>query len=569
MNPPDAKYFAEVRNLSYTLHPKLLNLTPGSDTESGLSVAVFPPNIEQEVESIYSRIYAGDLSIDQALEMLRESKSATTTHDKDIFACMLHSLFDEHKFFHQYPARELAMTGYMFGSIIQLGLLENVPLGIAIRYVLEAIRNPPDSNLFAFGIEALMRFESRLVEWAPLCSTLLRIPHLHSARPDVAESVRRALVRAENAANGEGGDGLADAGIQLPELDPAPLTFTAIQADDMSSDPITEPSTEDSEKILFIVNNLAPTNFQAKLDEMKERFKEEFSRWFANYLVDQRVSTEPNNHSIYLRFLEGLESRRLQKHVLNETYFKSATLLNTEQKPGTGQAQSAAEKTALKNLGSWLGSITLARNQAIKHRNLAFKELLMEGYDGNRLTKAIPFICKTLEQSAKSVVFFPPNPWLMGVLGLLAELYQFADLRLNLKFEIEVLCKALHVDLDKLELTTVLRDRSALIGDGPQFPEFAPGMESLPIGPYDVSVTVDGGHPAHMLQLGSTNPSHTQPLTSHVEAIIADISNDIVINPQLVSLTVNPGFKRVIQLAVERAVRDVRFYILTSAYISC
>jgi CCR4-NOT transcription complex subunit 1 len=557
MSPADAKYFAEVRNLSYTLHPKLLNLTPGSDTESGLSVAVFPPNIEQEVESIYSRIYAGDISIDQALDMLRESKSATSLHDKEIFACMLHSLFDEYKFFHQYPARELAMTGYMFGSIIQLRLLENVPLGIAIRYVLEAIRSPPDSNLFAFGIEALMRFESRLVEWAPLCSTLLRIPHLHTARPDVAESVRRALVRAENAANGEGGDDLADGGIQFPELDPAPLTFTAIQADDMSSDPIAEPSPEDSEKILFIVNNLAPTNFQAKLDEMKERFKEGFSRWFANYLVDQRVSTEPNNHSIYLRFLDGLESHRLQKHVLNETYFKSATLLNTEQKPG--QPQSVAEKTALKNLGSWLGSITLARNQAIKHRNLAFKELLMEGYDGNRLTKAMPFLCKILEQSAKSVVFVPPNPWLIGVLDLLAELYQFADLRLNLKFEIEVLCKALHVDLDKLEPATVLRDRAAIIDNGPQFPEFAPGMESLPIGPYDVSVPMDGGQPAQMLQLSSTSPSHSQPLTSHIEAIIADISNHIVINPQLVSLTVNPGFKRVIQLAVERAVRDVRF----------
>lgn len=554
MSPADAKYFLEVRNLSYTLHPKLLNLTPGSDAESGLTVATFPPNVEQEVESIYSRIYAGDISIEQALDMLRQSKAGASLHDKEIFACMLHSLFDEYKFFHQYPARELAMTGYMFGSIVQMGLLETVPLGIAIRYVLEAIRSPPDSNLFAFGIEALMRFESRLVEWAPLCSTLLRISHLHTARPDVAEVVRRALVRAENAVSGDGSDALAEAGIQLPELDPAPLTFTSIQSDDMSVDPITEPQPEESEKILFIINNLAPTNFQAKLDEMKERFREDYSRWFANYLVDQRVSTEPNNHSIYLRFLDGLESHRLQTHVLNETYFKSSILLNTEQKPG--QAQSASEKTALKNLGSWLGSITLARNQAIKHRNLAFKELLMEGYDGNRLTKALPFICKVLEQSSKSLVFLPPNPWLMGVLGLLAELYQFADLRLNLKFEIEVLCKALRVELDKLEATTILRDRAAMIDNGPSFPDFAPGMDSLPIGPYETSGAVEGQHTA-MLQLGSGSPAQTQPLTSHVEAIIADISNHTVINPQLASLTVNPGFKRSVQLAIERAVRDV------------
>jgi len=71
----------------------------------------------------------------------------------------------------------------------------------------------------------------------------------------------------------------------------------------------------------------------------------------------------------------------------------------------------------------------------------------MGGYDRNRLTKVIPFVCKILEQSAKSVVFVQPKPWL-GALGLLVELYQFADLRLNLKFEIQVLCKALRIDLE-------------------------------------------------------------------------------------------------------------------------
>ncbi|KAF9505512.1 hypothetical protein BS47DRAFT_1283953, partial [Hydnum rufescens UP504] len=106
--------------------------------------------------------------------------------------------------------------------------------------------------------------------------------------------------------------------------------------------------------------------------------------------------------------------------------------------------------------GSWLGAITLAHNQAIKHRHLSFKDLLLEGYDGNCLLKATPFVCKILEQWTKSTVFTPPNGWLMAVLSLLAELYHFANLHLNLEFEIEVLCKSLNVDLDKLEPTTVL-----------------------------------------------------------------------------------------------------------------
>ena len=48
----------------------------------------------------------------------------------------------------------------------------------------------------------------------------------------------------------------------------------------------------------------------------------------------------------------------------------------------------------------------------------------------------------------------------MAVISLLTELYQFAELKLNLKFEIEILCKALDVDLDVVQATTILRYRS-------------------------------------------------------------------------------------------------------------
>ena len=67
-----------------------------------------------------------------------------------------------------------------------------------------------------------------------------------------------------------------------------------------------------------------------------------------------------------------------------------------------------------------------------------------------------PFICKFVKPSSKSKVFKPPNPWLMAVISLLAEVYHFAHLKLNLKFEIEELCKDLDIDLDNFEATTIL-----------------------------------------------------------------------------------------------------------------
>lgn len=45
-------------------------------------------------------------------------------------------------------------------------------------------------------------------------------------------------------------------------------------------------------------------------------------------------------------------------------------------------------------------------------------------------------------------VFKPPNPWTMGIMNVLAELHMEPDLKLNLKFEIEVLCKTLSIDLN-------------------------------------------------------------------------------------------------------------------------
>ncbi|KAF8342118.1 uncharacterized protein EI90DRAFT_3032174 [Cantharellus anzutake] len=194
MSPTDAIYFTEIRNLSYRLHPRLMNLNPGSDGEPGLTFVTFPPEIETEVETIYRRMYDGNISVGVVIDMLRESKNSTNPREKDIFACTLHSLFDEYKFFQSsYPE----LTGYLFGSIIQFRLIDSIPLGIALRYVLDAVRSPPGSNLFMFGIEALIRFESRLPEWPPLCNALLQIPHFQLTSPAIAERVRHAFTIAK------------------------------------------------------------------------------------------------------------------------------------------------------------------------------------------------------------------------------------------------------------------------------------------------------------------------------------------------------------------------------------
>jgi CCR4-NOT transcription complex subunit 1 len=367
---------------------------------------------------------------------------------------------------------------------------------------------------------------------------------LLEARPDLASLLRRALA--------SGGDNVGDALVAPVSRTETSVIFTAIKPD-RNDDPFVSPPEETSDKILFLINNLAPVNVTSKLEDMKVHFKEEHARWFANYLVDQRISTEPNNHQLYLQFLDGLGRPSLLGFILEETVIKSAVMLNAEK-----TLHSSSERSVLKNLGSWLGSITLARDRPIKFKNISFKDLLVEGYDGGRLIVAIPFVCKTLEPAARSSVFRPPNPWLMAVISLLVELYHFAELKLNLKFEIEVLCKSLGIELDTIEATSILRNRPVTTDSlaGPPLPDYVGDIDILPMGGYDPNAQINANSQVLSLSGSSAVEPH-RTVGPQLEQILSELVHHVSISPHLGHLASNVSFKRAVQMAVDRSVREV------------
>lgn len=54
---------------------------------------------------------AGELSVGQLVDLLRGFKASSVPREQEVFACMVHSLFDEYRFFHNYPDKELHTTG--------------------------------------------------------------------------------------------------------------------------------------------------------------------------------------------------------------------------------------------------------------------------------------------------------------------------------------------------------------------------------------------------------------------------------------------------------------------------
>uniref|UniRef100_A0A8C4HHS9 CCR4-NOT transcription complex subunit 1 n=1 Tax=Dicentrarchus labrax TaxID=13489 RepID=A0A8C4HHS9_DICLA len=570
----------------------------------------FSKEIDDEANSYFQRIYNHPphptMSVDEVLEMLQRFKDSTIKREREVFNCMLRNLFEEYRFFPQYPDKELHITACLFGGIIEKGLVTYMALGLALRYVLEALRKPYGSKMYYFGIAALDRFKNRLKDYPQYCQHLasiahfLQFPHHLQEYIEYGQQSRDPPVKMQGSITTPGS--LALAHVQPSTLvttttttttatktttitRPTPSTFkkdvppsinttnidTLLVATDQT-ERIVEPPENVQEKIAFIFNNLSQSNMTQKVEELKETVKEEFMPWVSQYLVMKRVSIEPNFHSLYSNFLDTLKNPEFVKMVLNETYRNIKVLLTSDK-----AAANFSDRSLLKNLGHWLGMITLAKNKPILYTDLEVKSLLLEAYvkGQQELLYVVPFVAKVLESSLRSMVFRPQNPWTMAIMNVLAELHQEHDLKLNLKFEIEVLCKNLSLDINDLKPGNLLKDKDKLKSLEEQLSapkkETKPPEEMLPVsttGGYSITLgstrefvpfAAPPSTPAATTTTCTTTGPPTPQFSYHDINVyaLAGLAPHININVNIPLLQAHPQLKQCVRQSVERAVQEL------------
>lgn len=443
-------------------YPRLINYGEGFDEiidRNGSESNSIPKEADEKMQEHYKKMYAKESEVGEIVEALRKYKNSEDPADQDLFSCMIHGLFDEYNCFQEYPLDALATTAVLFGGIINYHLLSRIALQTGLAMVLEAVQETqPEEAMYKFGLQALLHFQDRLQEWPSFCDRLLRIHGLvgteifSKAQDVVSKHMEDGNGSAQNGVTPLTNGGNVD-DFLAPE--PAVANFSCLHMDSpLREDVYEDPNEEVQDKVLFVLNNVSERNLKDKFKDLRDALEEKHHQWFAGYLVEERAKMQPNFQQLYLDMLELFNDKALWTEVLRETLLSSFRLLNAE-----STMTNTTEKTHLKNLGGWLGCLTLARDKPIKFRNISFVDLLLEGYQTNRLVIVIPFTCKVLVQAAKSTVFKPPNPWLMEVVRLLRELYDLDDLKLNLKFEIEVMCKDLNLDPQQIVPSSTLANR--------------------------------------------------------------------------------------------------------------
>lgn len=645
------------------------NLTPAAQED-----------IEESANQYFQQIYASEESARKVVEMLKTFKSSGNSRENDIFACMIHNLFDEYRFFSKYPEKELRITGILFGLLIKEQLVSSITLGIALRYVLEALRKPPvqgpqSGKMFRFGMFALEQFKERLHEWPQYCSHIVQIPHLRDGYAQLVAEID-GVITSDNeitassiptgglAATGLGGgvisdmttsDSAGDIGgvsttlsdgrgvlggeISVPTQNKnqlsalsavgfgggaggafaanapivpikettkprkavfgpglgravnVPTTFTTASSGESSVKVVVESDSTQNETppdvvldaVQFLINNLAMSNVEAKAHELRDKLERRYFGWLGNFLVVKRISTQPNFHGLFLSFLDNLGvdyGKGLVEAILTSVYVNVGKLLRSQK-----ITTSTSERSLLKNLGSWLGQITLARNRPIMQVMLDCKELLFQGFENGMLIAVAPFVAKILEGAKNSSVFRSPNPWLMGLMSVFRALYNVDDLKMNIKFEVEVLCKNLGLKLEDIPMRkdADLRKRVSPVKEkNPDFNLKSQALlaaattplkggdqglalsaaNSMLISPDNKSNTASSGGDSAK-SVGTSNSGEQQ------QTVIPNLAAYVNVNPNLTQLFHQVRgsplsthisadlLKRLVPIAVDRAIREI------------
>jgi CCR4-NOT transcription complex subunit 1 len=438
-------------------YPRLINYGEGYDTiikENGKHGNAISAEADAAMQDHFKRLYNRETDVKSMIEALQHYKNSEDPGDQELFACMIQGLFDEYSCFGEYPPDALATTAVLFGSIINFNLLSSIALQAGLSMVLEALQaaTSREDKMYKFGLQALIHFQTKLTEWPTFCEKLLAIPELHGTEVfRTADDIVRSRMGAE--LNGDTPNGVTNGVIdEITGESSAPFTSLSVDAP-LRPDIYQEPDEEIQDRVIFAVNNLSDRNIDEKFRDIQQAVTDEYHQWFALHLVEDRAKSQPNYHDLFLKLLRLFDSSWLWKEVIRETIITCVRLLNAD-----ATMNNANDRNQLKNMGSWLGHLTLSRDRPIMHRNIAFVELLVEAHKSKRLLVVIPFVCRVLKAVANSKTFAPPNPWTEEILSILLEFYHHVEMKIQLKFEVEVLCKDIGADMKKIEPSVIIRE---------------------------------------------------------------------------------------------------------------
>lgn len=439
---------------------------------------------EAEANSFFQKLLQGQCPPDEMFKTICEYATHGNASQRKLLDGILRMLADEvSRHLQDYPESMLPLIADLYGSVLaasahlfSLRALSMLWRAVLARLHLLSPETPMDSPLFAAIIVILLRAKNTFTHFSNLPMCLTNCPVFKVFPPELQGYILASDLAIKNyllsqqsgqantkapatlhQANYSGMDPLVHTGGTSNTLSlitqPPPLPI------ELNVKPPDPPEESVSDRISFIFNNVSRTNVKDKSTELAAILSEDrLLPWFAFYLVSKRVPIEHAFHDLFALVLDHIQDRvpNVRTKIMQEL-LRNIKLLLRSIRTDKDDMQS---RGTLKNLGSFLGLITLARNKPVLHDDLNIKDLIYEAYHKGPVPTqyVVPFVARVVRGATESIVFRPPNPWTMGILKVLRELYDMHDVKDCLRFEIEILYRAFNFNLDDVPMAHFLRN---------------------------------------------------------------------------------------------------------------
>uniref|UniRef100_A0A094ZVC7 CCR4-NOT transcription complex subunit 1 n=1 Tax=Schistosoma haematobium TaxID=6185 RepID=A0A094ZVC7_SCHHA len=373
---------------------------------------------EAEANTFFQKLLEGINPPDEMFKTLYDFATQGTPSQRKLLDGILRMLADEvSRHLQDYPETMLPLFADLYGSVLAASthLFSMRALSMLWRSVLARLFTLPpethmDSTLFRAMIHILMKAKNTFVHFSNLPNCLASCPVFKAFPHDL--------------------QGAPDA-----------------------------PEESISDRVYFLFNNVSKVNAKEKSNELATLLSEDrLIPWFAFYLVSKRIPVEQTFHDLFALVLDHIQEKvpNVRPKVIYELIRHIKFILrNMRLDKDDMQARST-----LKNFGSFLGLITLARNKPVLHDDLNIKDLIYEAYYKGPIPTqyVVPFVARVVRGATESLVFRPPNPWTMAILKVLRELYDMENVKDWLRFEIEILYRAFDLNLNDIPSANFLRD---------------------------------------------------------------------------------------------------------------
>lgn len=467
--------------------------------------------IEEEVSQLLRSMFDGKITTDHVVNLLYLYKKSNNKRKIELYSCLIHQMIYEYKYIGKYQKNRLKLFAELYGKIINKKLFEGVLETLALSYIYDSIKNDSEKHYY-FGFTALNEIIENIACWPKFVKKLLNVEkikqhnNLYMKILSEMEKIQKRNIF-EKSEKSEKQNGFvpstmsehksSDIDLERKTYITNNTNYTYSTLNDIKGNETENNIQENVDKLKYklsgspksfilndnqnIINNTCSINNaiiekitinsknilenynQKKLIEKASEINklinnDETSIKVFSYIIVTTQIIQSKNILYFNELFNIINNQLLNKYILKYTIKYIQTLLRIK-------SLYIEEKAfnILKNLGTWLGLMTILKNKPILAKDIDFRELITDSFKNGQLITTIPFICKVFAFISKSKIFTLNNPWINSILCLLKEICFFHSLNQSIMNEIKNFFEYVKIDINAIKISVTYLNKINII----------------------------------------------------------------------------------------------------------